>query len=223
MPASENNGFLISHYTLRRTIGWLGLSMPFVLVLFNSMFGTGGMRRSISAYYFSNMQDYFVGVLFAIGCFLITYRGYARQDNLITTAMGLAGFGIAVFPADALVSDIPANLGVFGLAYPVSRILHGICAATFFILMAYLAYFVFTKSHRPPAAMTAAKKIRNGIYRLSGAAVAGATISIALVELLAPDFAQGSSIVFWLEALALMFFSLAWLVKGELVLKDDAE
>lgn len=71
-----NNTLVFSYLTLRKTIGILGLSFPFLLSLGGLvLFGTE-LQQSVSFYYHTRMGDAFVGILCVIGFFLFSYKGY---------------------------------------------------------------------------------------------------------------------------------------------------
>ncbi len=73
-PGSER--YVRSYVTVRFAIGVLGLALPFVLVLVEPILFDGQPfpRGSLSAYYYSGMRELFVGVLWAIGVFLVLYK-----------------------------------------------------------------------------------------------------------------------------------------------------
>lgn len=216
--SNSSESLVISHYTLRKIIGILGISLPFIVVITNLWFGADGIRTSISAYYHSNMQDYFVGVLFAMGFFLIAYRGYEAMDNRICTTIGMCGFGIAIFPTKG---DSGTPVGIFALPPTISFVLHLVCAVSFFLLLAYLSLFIFTKSDKDPSQQTEQKQMRNHSYRFCGGGVLIATIGIVISALCLPEWIQDRLYpVLIFETIALIFFGIAWLVKGETILKD---
>jgi hypothetical protein len=73
-PGSER--YVRSYVTVRFAIGVLGLALPFLLVLVEPILFDGQPfpRGSLSAYYYSGMRELFVGVLWAIGVFLVLYK-----------------------------------------------------------------------------------------------------------------------------------------------------
>ncbi len=87
-----------SYRKLRRTVGLLGVSLPFVL-LFCSLVCSGcKLLPTISDYYYSNMVDIFVGILFTIGWFLFAYEGYETRDNIAGNFACFFALGVALFP-----------------------------------------------------------------------------------------------------------------------------
>lgn len=67
---SAGNSLVISYLALRKAIGYLGIALPFVVVLGAWLLKGLGIQSSISDYYFTDMRDVFVGILFSIGVFL---------------------------------------------------------------------------------------------------------------------------------------------------------
>lgn len=131
-------------------------------------------------------------------------RMYLRIRNLC----GLLGLGIVLFPCK--VSWIPAGtpVGFFQVPVEASHIVHMVCAALFFIVIACNSIFQFTKSG---PTMTERKKIRNRIYRICGYGMFVAEAAFGVSQLLK---APGYSIMI-IEIVLLLLFGFAWLVKGE--------
>ena len=79
-PDSDNS-LVISYLWLRTAIGIIGIALPFALVLGKILFDGGGLQNSMSAYYYTNTRNLFVGSLCAIGIFLMSYRGYGAKTT----------------------------------------------------------------------------------------------------------------------------------------------
>ncbi|MFT7553510.1 MAG: hypothetical protein ACI9BV_003845, partial [Rhodothermales bacterium] len=165
-----------------------------------------GLEYSISDYYGTPVRDVFVGVLFAIGWFLFSYRGYERADDIAGDLAWLFAMGVALFPTTS--QD------------PTVRLLHFVSAGLLFGVLAYFALFLFTKSS-PGIQPTRAKRIRNKIYRICGVTM---LLCIAGIGVFQGWFADSEIAtahpVFWLESLALWAFGWSWFVKGETLVKD---
>lgn len=182
---------------LRATLGWLGIFLPWLVVLI-----TGGFPPSISSTYYTNAVAVFMIVLGSAGILLICYKGYSVLDDIIFTASGIFGIGICLFPCE---TELFVRVGTFNLPVEVSGIIHNICAAVFFGLLSISSLFLFTKSDGHP---TKKKKIRNIIYIVCGIGMVGSFLLFLL-----PDF----YIKTWLiEAVALFFFGISWLTKADI-------
>ena len=135
---------------------------------------------------------------------LISYKGYERIDDIILTCSGIAGLMICLFPCKNPWEELE-KVGTFLVDMKVSHIVHSVSAILFFGLLAYNSMFLFTKSSGD---MTANKKIRNIIYKVSGVGMLA-----SFLILLLPAF----PIKVWLtETFALFFFGISFLTKAEI-------
>lgn len=203
---------MISHLTLKRAIGILGVSLPFLLAVGNLIIFRGDLERSISNYYHTGMGDVFVATLIAIGLLLFAYRGYDTTDNLVANLAGLFAIGVALFPT------LPANYSevdqVIGIVHIVSLVL-------FLLILAYFPLVLFTKTHPATADAPGSKKIqRDLVYRVCGVAILLSIMLSALFSVLATELAYSLNYAFWLESIAIVAFGISWLVKGEALLRD---
>lgn len=213
----ENDRLMITYLSLRKIIGVLGISLPFILSLGALIIFQTGIQSSLSGYYHTGMRDLFVGTICVIGFFLLIYKGYEAIDNITGDIGCLAAIGLALFPTapDGAVSGTALTIGYIHLAF----------AATFFLTLIYFSLFLFTKTNpsKPP---TTRKLQRNRIYKICGHTMA-ACIFLIILYFLLPDRAaaslSGYHPVFWLEATAIIFFGISWLTKGQAILKDTKE
>ena len=193
---------------IRNLCGLLGIILPWLALFSAGIAPHPGDEWwwSISATYYQSPA--LVGVLVPACIVLMSYIGYDTTDNLLTTAAGLLGLGIVLFPCK--VSWIPDGtpVGFFQVPMETSHILHTICAALFFIVIACNSIFQFTKSG---PVMTERKKLRNRIYRFCGYGMFVMEAAVVVARLLG---APGYFIMF-VEIVLLLLFGIAWLVKGE--------
>ena len=213
-PESEPS-LLVSYLTLRKIIGILGLSFPFVLLVGAAIVFQTGIQSSLSSYYHTGMGDVFVGTLWAIGFFLLSYRGYKDSpDNVAGNLACVFAVGVTLF------RTTPDSLGDTDLV----GYIHLAFAASFFLTLIYFCLFLFTKTHkhRQP---TSEKLQRNKVYRGCGYTMIGCILLIAVYYFLPDDTASALEAyhpVFWLEAIAVLAFGVSWAVKGEaLALLND--
>lgn len=204
------NNLIISYLTLRKSIGILGIVLPFVCIIGGLLFGNQHIENSISAYYMTNMRDIMVAVLVAAGTFLISYKGYDQTDDILSTIAGISAICVAFFP---MAYVIPGN--IFNIQMPFLNTLHYISASLFFIVLSIISFFQFTKHS---GKMTRYKKIRNIIYRSSGIIMFVSIIITFLEKITSWD--GGYSFVLIMEIIMLIAFGVSWLVKGETFLKD---
>jgi hypothetical protein len=215
----KNNKLLISYLDLRKAVGFLGISLPIILIAGAILFGDcKGLQDSISDYHNTNMRDVFVGILCSIALFLFAYVGYDTLDYWMAKAAGVFGFMIAIFP-DSLDLDNSCTI-ISNENIPTwMSVVHIISAALFLLILAYFSIFLFTKSD---GAMTSQKQKRNVIYRVCGYIILGCLVVLALYFAIAKlkTVFGGYSIVLIFETIAFWAFGFSWIVKGEFILKD---
>lgn len=188
----------INTIRLRTTIGWLGMLLPWIVVIL-----IGYFPESISATWYTNACTVFMIILGSASFLLISYKGYALIDDVLLTCSGIAGLGICLFPCS--VVDTHERVGTFMIDNQVSNVFHFIFAVLFFCLLAYNSIFLFTKS---VGEMTERKRIRNIIFRVCGIGMI-ASFSILLI----PNF----PIKTWVtETIALFFFGISFLTKANI-------
>ncbi|HET9365482.1 MAG TPA: DUF998 domain-containing protein [Candidatus Angelobacter sp.] len=216
--ADADDSLVISYLSLRKAVGIIGFALPFVLAIGKILSGDPGIEPSISHYYYTNMGDVFVGSLCAIGVFLMSTRGYSDpkfagslgQDHFFGILTGIFAIGVALIPTNLNENELTLR-GYVHLAF----------AALLFLTLAYFCLKLFTKTAGNP---TRQKLKRNKVYRVSGYTILASILLIAvaaiprisaMVEPLNPRF--------WLESVAVLAFAVAWLTKGEVILKDEED
>jgi len=222
---------LISYYQLRRAIGFIGICLPFALMLGEMIVKwlypeARGPRHSMSEYFYTTMRGVFVGSLCSIGVFLGAYRGYNdRKDRIAGWIACICAIGVALVP----VSPDPN----YGDWRQYMGLVHYLFAATLFGTLGYFCLALFTMhgssdDPRPKSSMTPEKRQRNVVYMVCGWTIYGCIVTIAMFEILfLNDWSPfrnerilSLAPVYWLEALAVVAFGASWLIKGEFILAD---
>jgi hypothetical protein len=187
-----------TYLALRKTVGWIGILLPFTLMLGNYFIFKGDlMLPSISRYYHSEMQDIFVGTMCAMACFLFFYSGYGEIDKWMGIAAGTLAIGVAFFP-----TPDGGPLEVIGLV-------HYTCAVLLFLLLAAMSLFTFPRK-RPGMIKQKTDRIQ----------IACGLIMLTCVVILVLRFSLGrwrqaeSCFVFVFESVALIAFGVSWLTEG---------
>jgi len=213
MNAAQQTGrsLVLTYLGLRKAIGLIGVALPFVLALGKMLLESPGIQGSISAYYYTVMRDVFVGAMCAIAVFMMSYR-YEPEDDLVGDITCVFALGVALFPTAPELDASEHQRWIGGL--------HLFFAAGFFLCLAYfcLALFRRTAADRRP---TDRKLKRNALYTACGYTILACLVGVAILAVL-PSTVPIKQIrpVFWLEAAAILAFGLAWLTKGEAILKD---
>jgi hypothetical protein len=218
MALDHNRGLIFSYLSLRRIIGILGMALPIIVVAGGYILDGAEIQASISGYYYTNMRDFYVGLLCAVALFLISYAGYAKIDNVTGTVSGLFVLGMVVFPTSKFSGE-PVRVGIFLVNDIVSAYLHLAFAALFFLSMSFFSLFLFTR--RGPGALGREKKRRNLLYRTCGIVMVLAMSGVVIYSLgFRSTLIAKINPVFTMESIALMAFGVSWLVKGNTLFKD---
>jgi hypothetical protein len=205
---SPARGYVLSYLGLRRAVGLIGMLLPLVLWLGTVLLGGPMLLGSISAYYYTDMGNVFVGSMCAFGVFLWSYR-YGRIDNVAGNIAGTLAIGVALFPTT------PAGSSASLVSVAT---LHLLCATLFFLTLAFFSLFLFRKSEGP---MTSRKRIRNKVYTTCGWLIILALVCAVVGPLIVGEENYNEwSLLFVFETLASEAFGFAWLVKGGTILKD---
>ena len=200
----------ITANSLARNLGILGITLPFVLWI-----GDCHLAPSISHYYYTDMGIYFTGVLFAFGLFLFGYKGYKSEgepvtDNIVTNVGGFLAIVVALIPTSFNSADPGLTFGGPNAhTDALCNTVHLVCAATFFIIMGWMALFRFTKSGKEDKWHAR----RYWIYFASGVVV-WLCIAFLGIEMLLDEPVSPYS-VFIAELIALVAFGIAWLTKSQ--------
>lgn len=210
-PATGDS-LVLSYLGLRKVIGIIGMALPFVLAFGKMLLDSPGIQSSVSAYYYTVMRDVFVGSMCAMAMFLMSYRGYERQDARAGKLACFFALGLALFP-------VAPEINATQHARLVGA-LHLTFAASFFLTLAYFCLVLFRKSN-PAKTPTPRKLQRNTVYTVCGYAILACLALIVGVKWLPADSPlHRIDPVFWLESVAIVSFGLSWFTKGEAILKD---
>ena len=199
---------------MRIMIGILGILLPWLVALI-----TLSWPESISITYYSLFAvGTFMVVLGSAGILLINYKGYSKIDDISATIAGVFGILICLFPMTYL-PDPATKTGILHLPSNISNIFHCISAFGFFGTLAFMSFFLFTKTS-DKSNMTKEKKIKNIIYRVCGIGMMAAFLLLLLNFI--PNFAP-YNLTWIVEAIALFFFGVSWIIKSDSIsfLKDS--
>ena len=206
---------LPSYYTIRKTIGILGILLPIIILL-----PEGQLLASISHYYYTKSAVFFIAIMTSFALFLISYRGYKRDekteilsDNVITHIAGFAALIVVLVPTSCTQSgseiiEAACNSGktqLFGHNNTVYSTIHLLSAGIFLFAMGWMSRFRFTKGTSP----------YKWIFKWA-AYVLWASIAILLVEFIIKWHLTIYD-VYILETISVLAFGISWLVKGKAI------
>jgi uncharacterized membrane protein YidH (DUF202 family) len=238
---SGTNALVISHNTMRKAIGWVGMLLPFGLLLGNLFmnqlnilnstffirtccsqpyFANGFFKTSISHYYYSTVGELLTATLCTVALFMFCYNGHEKRkgekglsDKALTNLIGIAALGIVIFPtsSDFCITD---NVRTF-LSSDYTGYIHFFMAALFFVLLSVMSIVNFRR--KGEGGNPQRIKSYNRVYLICGIAM---LVCIVLIFIYSTwlegriGWLDKLHPVFSLEAIALIFFGISWLTKG---------
>lgn len=215
---------------IRKAIGYCGILIPSMCVglsLFNECAGT--LLPSISHYYYTIIGDAFVGVLFALGLFLVLYRSVfkveslRRWENRWTNLAGVLAMIVAFIPTNpegGSCYHIYLSDASYREAYGILGNLHLPAAGLMIVIFGIISYHFFPRDANTGELNSENKKI----YRVCAWII---FISIGILVLYFMDsvfnggrilsFLEKIKIVFVMECTSIGAFAFSWLKKGRAV------
>jgi hypothetical protein len=204
---------------MRRLIGILGISLPIIVVFGGFIQSPLVIQGSLSGYYYTNMHDFFVGILCGVALFLLSYKGYEKIDDFVANLSGIFALGIIIFPT-SMFSGKVVKVGIFLIDDTISEYIHLMFSALFFLSLSFNSIFLFTRRH--PGVLGRAKKRRNVIYRSCGIVMFLSIVCISFYTIFLRDMPISKIYpVMILESIALVAFGISWIVKGNTLFKDQ--
>jgi hypothetical protein len=203
---------------MRRLIGILGIALP-IIIVFGGFIQSGFViQGSLSGYYYTNMHDFFVGLLCGVSLFLLSYKGYEKIDDFVANMSGIFALGIIIFPTSMYCGKV-VKVGMFLSDDNISEYIHLTFGALFFLSLSFNSMYLFTK--REPRGPSKEKKRRNIIYRFCGFVMILTILCMIIYTLFLRDTPLSKIYpVLILESIALVAFGISWLVKGNTLFKD---
>ena len=205
---------VLSYLALRKAVGWIALGLPFALVIPWSLWLGHTLPSSISGYYYTGMRNLFVGSLCAIAAFNLGCRGYDWKDEAAGIFSAICALGVAFFPTlpcGFVPTSRQQRVGDAHLAF----------ATLLFLTLAYFCLVLFRMTAQNKT-MTRKKLQRNGVYMVCGWAILASIAAIIVFRLMGRTYLVGRlGVMFCFETTALLAFGVAWLVKGQTILKDE--
>lgn len=239
------DNMVVSYKTMRKAVGWLGMLLPFTLLIGNWLINhldilnnphwvvtnlgcvkpyaaSGSFKSSISHYYYTTMGEMFTGVLSAVALFMFCYKGYKLRegekgfsDSFVTNAAALFALGVVIFPTSSEESCCIADNMRVFMSSQLTGYIHFSFAALFFLALSYMCLVNFRRTSQVGVKGTGG---RYTLYLLCGWVMLTCLLIIFIYSSwLAPknDCSGRYHIVFTFETIALIAFGISWLTKGE--------
>ena len=241
---SNNEDRVISYHKIRRSVGIIGMLLPFSLWLFNTIINESNvlnnpfwiifdepyspkdnLKDSISHFYYSTVGEVFTGALCAVSLFLFCYRGYKKPssgkyhfipgDNFMANFAGLMALLVVIFPtSSAAVED---NLRAFVSSKNASYI-HYVAASLFFISLSIISFVNFRRTENPNEF---GQMKAHHIYKKCGIIMMSCLSALLLIFVLEKckcdvSWTETYNVTYWLETLMLLAFGFSWVAKGKI-------
>jgi hypothetical protein len=242
----EASDMIISYNKLRKSIGWLGLLLPLVIIFGNWVFEffdvfnckalilhtcsrsyhlSSLVKPTISDSYYTPMGEWFTGCLGSIGLFMFCYKGHDLRpgehfsDNFITNTIGICAFFVALCPTSA---SLPEGVNCLDdnfrifQAGTVTNIVHLSAATLLFVCLGRMSYTNFRRSQNPE---DFGKGADDGWFKFFGLVIYSCIGGLMLYKGLntyVPQTIKNLQPFYILESIALISFGLSWLIKGKI-------
>lgn len=231
-PSSTHSPSIEEHIVqtynlLRRGIAYLAIAFPVILTVWGFINYHLPLQDSISAYYHAFvptaqppelfdvagngvMRNWFVGILWAIGVFLVLYRGYGRRENIALNVAGVLMIVIAMFPMGWTCGTTCPKVSV-----------HGVAAILFFLAIGYVC--IFRSGDTLPLMQNPdAREVYKRWYRTIGLVMWVFPLVVTVLEFfhLRPF---GTHTVFFIEVAGIWTFAAYWLLKSRETNRSDAD
>lgn len=187
---------VFTYTTLLTFVGLVALSLP-ILVTFVAQQDL----ESISASYYTNARNIFVGFLFVVGSFLLAYEGHTARQSKLSKLAALAAVCVALFPTTAAGQETNTN-----------SIIHYAAAACLFGILTIFCFIFFRKDTQGKAG---GKGRRSKVYFTCGVVMSLCMIGLVLNAI--GVIGQIPNVVYWLESFALYAFGVAWIISGKMI------
>ncbi|HLP81680.1 MAG TPA: hypothetical protein VK141_06805, partial [Nitrosomonas sp.] len=240
-------GLVFDANTIRLVIGLIAMLFPLVV-------GLRAMQitDSISWSYHTKAHDLFVGFLFVLGGYLISYKGHQnkpvfsdefkfRANRLVKTAVGvinwesiheedLVGWVGGIAACVTALCPTSKCIGYDCPKDPISNI-HHIGAIILFSTTVYFCLFAFQKQVNAKIKMDeqlgqsgiTPRKLRKATYLICGFGIVVTMLCLGVMTW--TKFDAIPNITFWAETVALEMFGFAWLVSSQIlpIFSDEVE
>lgn len=194
---TANSKRVFDYRALRLLMGIVTIALPVLVTVRSS-----SPLSSISASYYTEARDLFVGLLFFVAAFLCAYNGHTVAEFWASKGACVAAILVAIYPTacDSCASS------------PTGTV-HYLAAAALFGILAYFCLFPFRVNTK---GQKGKKGRRDRIYVICGSAIIVCLLGALIAKLAMPDTELiASGFTFWAEWGALWSFGFAWLVAGK--------
>jgi len=206
--------YVRSYVIMRFGVGLLGVALPPLLVFLEPILFDGQPfpRGSLSAYYYSGMREFFVGMLWAIGVFLVLYKiaDFSRESRLSSYA-GLAVIFVALFPTGRPGARVPFTPLQDLVGESTVETIHFVAAGVFIATLAPITYYFGREEGKPQARPSRRSRRFWRSFHWTCTGVILLALALAAFAGITSEPDKGLLIAEWIAVWA---FGASWLMKG---------
>lgn len=190
---------IFDYKALRLMLGIIAFTMPWVVTIIAQ-----SPLASISASYFTEARDEFVGMLFIVGGMMLAYNGHTTSEARAAKVAAICALLIALFPT-AKACGTPSNTAT----------IHGLAAVLLFLILAWFCFVPFRKNTKGQGG----KKGRRAKLYFACGTVMVVAMAVGLIGKLALTCQQVDNLdlIYWVEAVSLAAFGVAWITAGKII------
>ena len=200
MTISESEQKPVFDYrALRLLVGLVAFALPVVVIFISST-----PLSSVSASYYTEARDVFVGSLFVIGALLLAYNGHTPPEKWVSKGASLAAIIAAIFPTSC-------NL----CGADIKSFIHYVAAVILFSTIAYFCLGPFRKNTKGQKGKKGKRAI---VYLVCGWIIIGCMLGVGATQFtMSVATRKALAITFVAEFVALWAFGVAWIVAGKVI------
>ena len=195
----QNTQPIFDYKALRLMLGIIAFAMPWVVTIIAQ-----SSLPSISASYYTEARDEFVGMLFVVGGLMLAYNGHTNREAWAAKTAAICALLIALCPTTKACGESS-----------LSATIHGIAAVLMFLILAWFCFVPFRKDTKGQGGK---KGRRAKLYFTCGCIMVAAMVAGLIGKLLLTcQQVDSIDLIYWVEAVALAAFGVAWIVAGKII------
>jgi hypothetical protein len=205
--AAAKGTLVFDYRALRLLMGVIAFALPFIVTFISTT-----QLSSISASYYTEARNLFVGLLFFVSAFLFAYNGHSIVESVVSKLASVSAIMVALFPTNCDTCAANAN-----------SVVHYSFAVALFAILAYFCFIPFRSKLKGKAGK---RGRRNTIYLICGYIIVASMLAAGISKIAAPESTKGPVfLLYWAEAISLWAFGVAWITAGKVIppLVDEKE
>ena len=207
---------VFDYRTLRLLIGLIAFFLPIIA----EVLATEAIP-SISASYYTEARDAFVGMLFVVGAFLWAYNGHTEPQKYWSKVAAVAACCVALFPTACHLCGTPnPPSSCINCETTITSIIHYAAAGGLFGILAWFCLGPFREKTK---GQKGNKGRRARIYFTCGVVMVVCIVVAAVAGLFMEEKAKSLRLTYWAEFVAMFAFGIAWFTAGKWLLFVDKE